>query len=186
MLGGIIRSRTVQGVFLDNWLLKLEKKAFGWNFVSSWTEKDTEHYYDSNGKPSTRTNYTEKFEFRRKSPYSHNFFFCLTEFFSNIFSFIRRIIAMIIVPLLVLGLILGLVTLIACQGADGLSQQTFIITGSIAVAYVGLMVIPSLLLAGLGFLWRKIFRIDEKLMNALAERGLDPDLTHCYMRGDDD
>lgn len=184
MLGGKVQSISLRGVFLDNWLLKIERKAFGWNFEESRTEEDGLDIDWERGK--VRQKYCTVLEFRRKAPYSHNFFFCLTEFFSRILSFIRRFIALFIVPLIIIGLILGVVTMVACENAAETSQMLFTTTGAVAAAYVGALVIPSLILAGIGFMWRKIFKIDERLIESLRMHGYNIDLSDCTFAGEYD
>lgn len=173
----MIKSRSFTATFFDAWVLKLEKKAFGWHYYSMTTE--TERYLDDDLKVRTRV--TVWYEFRRKSPYSHNFFFNLTEIINKIISFFRRIYAWIFSIGFVFA-ILGVIALIFLGGVEYIKLLLSAVGIAFAV-YVGGVAL-SLLTALSGFIWRKIFRIDEKLQSHLAAQGYSTDLSDCSMRGE--
>ena len=52
----------------------------------------------------------------------------------------------------------------------------FIAAACVAGGYILLLVLPSVILAGLGSLWRKVFKIEDKLRAALRANGYSDDL----------
>lgn len=142
--------------------VKAGKKAFGWHFWS--TEEEHEYGYEmsSDGRNGHTTHkIIQWLEFRRLSPYSHNFLFNLTEVFDKIFSFFRRIFISFGIPLLVIALILGLVCQYGCDEAD-LGNIFLGAAKWLAIAYA-VSIAGTLIFAGFGLLWRKAFKIDDKL-----------------------
>ncbi len=151
-----------RGITGDKWLLKLEKKAFGWNFWSTENEHEYGYEISSDGRSGHTTHkIIQWLEFRRQSPYSHNFLFRLSEALDSVFSFFRRIFISIGIPLLVLALILGTVCQVGCNETD-MANIFFNVAMWLAIAY-GISIAGTLIFSGLGVLWRKVFKIDEKL-----------------------
>lgn len=156
----MIQSKSFRGITGDKWLLKLEKKAFGWHYWGSQTEDEVGFEVNEHGGRVTHK-YIQWLEFRRPSPYSHNFLFGLTEVLDKIFSFFRRILISIGVPILVIALIIGIVCSVGCNEAD-MASIGFTVAEALAIAYA-CCIGGTLIFCGLGILWRKVFRIDEKL-----------------------
>lgn len=158
----MIQSRSFRGITGDKWLLKLEKKAFGWHFWSMQNEHEYGYEISSDGTHGHTTHkIIQWLEFRRPSPYSRNFLFNLTEIFDKIFSFFRRIIISIGIPILIVALIIGIVCQVGCNEAE-MANIAFTVAEALAIAY-GCCIGGTLIFCGFGLLWRKVFKIDEKL-----------------------
>ncbi|MDE6374099.1 MAG: hypothetical protein K2L72_06320 [Clostridia bacterium] len=158
----MIQSKSFRGIAGDKWLLKLEKKAFGWHYWSLQNEHEYGYEISSDGTSGHTTHkIIQWLEFRRQAPYTRNFLFNLTEFFSKIFSFIRRLLIPIGSPILILSLILGIVMLAGCNEAD-MANICFTVAKVLAIAYAS-AIGGTLIFCGFGLLWRKVFKIDEKL-----------------------
>ena len=162
MKENLVHSKAWRGIAGDKWLLKLEKKAFGWHFWSTHNEHEYGYEISSDGTSGHTTHkIIQWMEFRRPEPFTRNFLFKLTEFFSKIFSFIRRIFIPIGLPLLIISLVGGLLCTYAFDFA-GFGELFLNIAKWMAIGFA-ISIAGTLLFAGLGFLWRKVFRIDEKL-----------------------
>lgn len=162
MARNMIQSKSWRGITGDKWLLKLEKKAFGWHFWCTENEHEYGYEISADGRSGHTTHkIIQWLEFRRQSPYSKNFLFGLTETLDKIFSFFRRIFISIGMPILVIALILGLVGTYACDAAD-MGNLGFTVAKWLAIAYA-ISIGGTLLFSGLGIMWRKVFKIDEKL-----------------------
>lgn len=162
MARNLIQSKSWRGITGDKWLLKFEKTAFGWHFWSTENEHEYGYEISSDGRSGHTTHkIIQWLEFRRPAPYSGNFLFKLTEALDKIFSFIRRIFISIGIPLLIISLILGLVCQYGCQATD-MGNILFSVTKWLAIGYAA-SIGGTMLFSGLGILWRKVFRIDEKL-----------------------
>lgn len=113
-------------------------------------------------------------EFRRVEPYGHNILFKLAELFSKIFSSIRRLILVIFYPIIIIivfGIIIGLILKEHMLLDNGLS-----LLKTLAFVYFGGLVGPTVFFAVIGLIIRKIFRVDEKLMDELDANGYSSDL----------
>ncbi len=164
----LIQSKSCRGIAGDKWLLKLEKKAFGWHFWSTENEHEYGYQISSDGMSGHTTHRVIQWlEFRRPSPYSRNFLFVLTEFFDKLFSFFRRIFISIGTPILFIALILGLVCQYGCGEAD-LGNIFLKVALGLAIAYA-ISIAETFILSGFGLLWRKVFRIDEKLKEVYGD-----------------
>ena len=167
-----IQQRVNRGIFGDKWLVKLERKAFGWVFYGTEVDDDVSLETTVSGNTATtreKHNYTTWLYFRRTAPYSSNILFNLLEMLNRVLSWFRRIAAYLVIPAC---LILGGLGLF--MGGDGTELLNAV--GYIAGAYVGGFVGGALLTAGLGFLVRKIFNVDENLRKELRMNGYDDDL----------
>lgn len=164
----MVQSRSLRGITGDKWLMKLEKKAFGWYFWSTENEHGYGYEISSDGRSGHTTHkIIQWLEFRRPSPYTGNLLFNLTELFDKIFSFFRRILISVGFPILVISLILGIVLLSGCQEAD-MSNIAFTIAKVIAIGYA-CCIGGTLVFSGFGLLWRKVFKIDEKLKETYGD-----------------
>ena len=182
-----LETRSVPVVFLDGWLVRLERRAFGWDFRGSHTEKSqyetTERKHDTVDIDGTshdvsynqrviKTKITQYYDFVRVSPYSFNFFFGLLGIISGVFSTIRRWV-MYLVDIL-LALLLGLSILTLILGSSEIGSIITDVIFPLLLAYGIFIVLPSLLLAGLALLLRKVFDVDRKLQADLIMNGLNP------------
>jgi len=174
----IIKSVKIRGVLGDKWILRLEKKAFGWHYWSEETEENPYLETTSSGGFKTGKNLVDWLEFRRKSPYSKNILFCLTEFLSNIWSVIRRLVTLIAIPAFIIILVLSLVMQFGCNDVN-LATTGYQILKYLAIIYGAGILAPSFIFMGLGVLWRAIFRIDDKCRAQLRADGYNDDLSAC-------
>ncbi|MBD5131632.1 MAG: hypothetical protein HDT28_03450 [Clostridiales bacterium] len=170
-----IESVNIRGVFGDKWLLRLQKKAFGWVYYGTETEDNPYIDANSSGKVELKHKYVDWLEFRRKSPFTGNFLFKLTEVLCNIISFFRRLFCSFIIPAIVICLILAAVLEM---------DQLYNVATYVAIAYFGGLFAPTLILSLLGVLWRKVFKIDKRLKASLLADGYSDDLTDCTMKGE--
>lgn len=166
----------IRGILFDRWLLRLEKKAFGWVYYGTETE-DHQSLEVSSTRAWISHTYVDWLEFRRCTPFSKNILFMLTEILSKIWSFIRRIVLAIGGPLFILFIVALLIGL-GCGESDLVSTGWDVIK-MIALIYALGIALPSLLFVGLGFLWRAVFKIDKKLSQDLADNGYDDDIFNC-------
>lgn len=168
MARNLIQSKSFRGITGDKWLLKLEKKAFGWHFWSTANEHEYGYEISSDGRSGHTTHkIIQWLEFRRPAPYSHNFLFNLTQALSNVFSFFRRIFITIGLPVLIITLILGLVCQYGCDAAD-FGNIFLSVAKWLAVAYA-VSIGGTFMCAGFGLLWRKAFKIDKKLQEIYGD-----------------
>lgn len=168
MARNLIQSKSWRGITGDKWLLKLEKKAFGWHFWSTENEHEYGYEISSDGRSGHTTHkIIQWLEFRRQSPYSKNFLFNFTELLDKTFSFVRRIFISIGMPILVIALILGLVCTYGCDAAD-MGNLGFTVAKYLAIVYA-ISIGGTLIFSGLGIMWRKVFKIDEKLKEIYGE-----------------
>ena len=157
----VVRCR---GLFLDKYILRFEKKCFGWSYEGSETVDEEEGNVDITSDSSGNVHVRERhkfvdiLEFTRREHYTKNFLFNLTEALSKLISFIRRL-AMSLVPVAIVGLIIGFVLM--GIGGDELSGVLFKVVGGFAIA-VASLVAASFVFGGLGVLWRKVFKIDAQ------------------------
>lgn len=148
-----------------NWLLKLEYSLFGYVYAGNEINEIDDGYSGSvsdSGHVTIRHNsHIVKYAyFCRPKAYPKNFLFTLTAFFSRIFSQLR---VWAISALPVVAVICGLIFL---AGTDTGLQ---VLTG-VGIAYA-VIVFGSILIALLGFLWRKVFRLDDKCDQLMEEAG---------------
>lgn len=171
----------IRGVMGDKWLLKLERSAFGWHYYGTETEDQVGYEVTVNSDATRATGhethkYVDWLEFRRLRPFSGNPLFVISELLSRLWSMLRRIVLGIGVPLALILFAIILLDKFACNaesfGEDGLKYIGYVLLG-----YLIVFVVPTLIFAGLGFLWRKVFRIDERLQEDLRLNGYDDDLS---------
>ena len=187
--------KSVPMVFGDGWLVRIEKKAFGWieigkhSETKDYTTEETEDVpvYDSDSGQviegvTAKRKYTKHHskvvkycDFGRVSPYSYNVVFHAFEFLSKIFSFIRRIV-MTIVDRIIL-FVLGLFIIAGLLNGFGevLDSDAVESVEGLVLLYAGLVVAPSLLIAAVGFGLRSLFGIEKNLKISLEENGYNPE-----------
>ncbi|MDE6690345.1 MAG: hypothetical protein K2K04_00085 [Clostridia bacterium] len=150
----------------DEWITKLEMLAFGWADRDHFIDYSDEYSVTIDWEKST-ANISRKFKvyavFKRIQPYSGNFLFKLLEILMSVQSWIRR--KLILLFWFIDVLLLGIGALFLFNGAG---MNEYIILGLVVLAFVYL---PSLIIAALGFLTRKIFRLDELLKDELEKNG---------------
>lgn len=175
-----VLTRSMRSFLFDGWLVKLTMKGFGWHYQGDEVEEEARdvketrfHETYATTTVRTETNRKKYLEFNRVSPYTYNVLFNLTELIGKIFFFVRNIVRYVVIPLTALCLLVGIL-----GPAAGIqdSQTGYYIAAGVVGAYVFALVLPSLLLSGLGCLWRKIFRIEEKLCEELRANGYSDDL----------
>ena len=170
-----MHSRSVRSFLFDGWLVKLIMKGFGWYYQGDEIEEEAQdiaetQFYETHATTTVRTETKRRkyLEFHRVSPYTKNPLFNLTELLSNIIFFIRNIVRYIVVPLTVICLLVGILGPTA--GIRDANTGYYVAAGVVGVYIVGL-ILPSLILAGFGRLWRKVFDIDDKLRETLRANG---------------
>ena len=135
-------------------IIKFEKKCFDW-VCAGHTVTDVEDGYEVTDTSIRRKHHIVKsVYFRRPYDYKKNFLFSLTEVLSNIISFLRVLMLSLLVPAVIVGVVLA----ILYRGEDGFIGMLLGIYGGV---YGGLFAL-SFLFAGLGALWRKVFKLTQK------------------------
>ena len=145
----------------DEWITKLEMRAFGWRYRGCKTTYFDSYTIDIDWERETATATQDRRHdnvFKRISPYSFNPLFKIAEALMSIQSWIRRKLIFLLWGLTALALIIGVIT------GDG---ETI----GLACAVIAFVYLPSLFYAALGFILRKIFRIDAKLAKSLERNG---------------
>jgi hypothetical protein len=182
----VYKTVSVPIVFLDGWLVNLEKSCFGW-------KKDGEHSEEYEYDETSTRNYTEYHDgvewdvtehtterktgyrnyqdFYRVSPFTFNPIFGIFEWLSGIFSFIRRIVMSLFKYLVGLVVIL---TVIAFLIDQSMVETMLTGIGVCAGLYLGCVVAPSVLIALIALAMRKLFGIDQHLHDNLIKNGYDP------------
>ena len=192
------KTKSVPLVFGDGWLVRIEKAAFGWvhigkhSEVIEWDEnyenRDTSTHYDSTREILVEETTIERgvrrksrrdvyHDFRRISPYSYNAIFHIFEFLSGIFSTIRRWVMSIVAWALsiIIGLVIVATILSSLSGLDlSIIKEFLTLMKPIVMIYIILVVVPSLIIAGAGFLLRIILHIDEKVEMSMKKNNYDP------------
>lgn len=150
----------------DEKITKLEMRAFGWKYKGIQTD-----YYDTydvyidwdKGEASAHQRFKVYNTFKRITPYSYNLLFRLLEGLMALFSWIRRKMIFLLFGITALLLIFGtLETLSTKEMSDGLIWGSF---------FLFFTYVPSLVLIVLGFVVRKVLRIDAKLEDRLDQNG---------------
>ncbi|MDE5765711.1 MAG: hypothetical protein K2I17_00920 [Clostridia bacterium] len=156
----------------DEWITKLEMRAFGWADRDHVTDYLDEYDVTIDWDRSTayvNRRFKTYAVFKRINPYCGNFLFKLLEIIMTIQSWIRRklIILFWFIDVILFGI--GIIYLIG-----GAGMNVYIALGLGVLAFVYL---PSIIIAVLGFLTRVVFRLDAKLKDNLEANG--------YMREQD-
>ena len=141
-------------------ILRFEKHCFDW--VCAGKEvTDVDDGYEITERSIKRKHHIVKsISFKRPYDYKKNFLFGFTEVLSNIVSFLRVLALNIIIPAVIVGIVLMV-----------LNED---MVGTILGIYFGVyggLIAASLILAGLGALWRKIFKLTEKTDAAQEANG---------------
>lgn len=140
-------------------IIKFEKRMFGWHYQGHTVDDDVTYSVTDNGKIKKNHKIIKYAYFNRPKVWKTNFLFTLTETLSKIVSFFRRLYLNLIVVMIVL-------MIIGFMGDDK--------TLGIVVLCIGLGLIAlSFLLAGLGTLWKKVFKLEEKTDEIFTANGFD-------------
>ena len=154
----------------DRFFTKWEMRCFGWFYKGLETEAsniiDVDINWDT-GKATASRRFYEWITFKRVSPYTGNLFFKLCELLMTLFSWLRRKIIPLLAGLLVVAFIIDA----SAPHGEGFDKAIQILMGAI----LGVYCVCSLV-AILGTLFRKIFRIEGKLKESLRNNGYSTDL----------
>lgn len=135
-------------------IIKFEKKCFDW-VCAGHTQTDVDDGFEiTDTKVRHKHHIVKSVYFRRPVDYQKNFLFKLTEFISNIVSFFRVVALNLLIPAVIVGIIVAFFNM---------DNTEFV--GRMIGAYIGVyggLIAASLALAGLGALWRKVFKLTEK------------------------
>lgn len=144
-------------------IIQLEKRCFDWVCAGESVTDVDDGYTISETSIKHKHHIVKRIYFKRPPDYKKNFLFGLTEFLSNIVSFFRVLALNLLVPAVIVGVVLMIF------------QENMIgtIIGIYAGVYGGLIG-ASLILAGLGALWRKVFKLTEKTDEIQKANGFMP------------
>ncbi|MGN0805187.1 MAG: hypothetical protein ACI4MS_07365 [Candidatus Coproplasma sp.] len=132
-------------------IIKFEKKCFDWVCAGKEVTDVDDGFEVSGNTVKHKHHIVKSIYFKRPYDYKKNFLFGLTEFLSNIVSFLR-VTLINILPFAVIATIVGI---FLAKEALGM------ILGIVLGVYGGVFAL-SFILAGLGYLWRKVFKLTEK------------------------
>ncbi len=178
-----LKSKSVPVVLGDGWLVNIEKRAFGWKpdgahdeeyEYDEHTTRNYTEYHDgiewdvTEHRTERKTGITTYQDFYRISPFTFNPFFALLELFSGIFSFIRRLVMSLVAYLWYL--IIGLVVIGCILDPSMVGDAIYVVVGCLAI-YFFVVVVPSLLIALVAVIMRKLFGIDKNLEESLRRNG---------------
>ncbi len=143
-------------------IIKFEKRCFGWHYVGHTVDEDVSYDVVKTStceKLKKNTKIIKYAYFNRPKVWKKNFLFGLTEFIANFLGFFRRI----LIGLAPIQIIIGII-LIAADAAEGALILGIVNAALIAAAFV---------FGGLGFLWKKVFKLEEKTDEVLTANGFD-------------
>ena len=168
-------SKSVSYSLGDGALTKFVAKSFGWVYSGRYKEQDGVDVHEDvridpeNNRAHKTTTITRKFvkymDFVRVTPYTDNLIFKLIEILSNIISFIRKIAIRLLPWAMIVLIVLGVLS--GDDGGEYFGAIAFVILG----IYLGLLVLPSILLGVLARFLRKFFDIDNKVRENLKLNG---------------
>lgn len=157
----VIKTKYKECLPFDEWITKLEMRAFGWVYkgvdITYLDSYDVTIDWDTKTATASRRRNVDN-TFKRIEPYSFNIVFATLEFMMTIQSWIRRKLIALLFGLVLIGTVLGII------------QQQYAIVGA-AAGILAFIYAPSLIYVILGFATRKIFGIDKKLLNRLERNG---------------
>lgn len=140
-------------------IIKFEKRCFGWHYRGHTVDDDVSYEVTDSGKVKKNHKITKYAYFVRPKVWENNFLFGLTETISKIFSFVRRV----LINAIVIGIILFIV---------GIMTENSGLALGVGLAY-GISIAGSFIFAGLGALWKKVFKLEEKTDEILVANGFD-------------
>ncbi len=145
-------------------IIKFEKRCFGWHYVGHTVDDDVSYQVTDSGKVKKNHKIIKYAYFARPKVWKNNFLFGLTETLSKILSFVRRV----LLNMIVIGVILFIV---------GIATQNKGLALGVGLAY-GISIAGSFAFAGLGLLWKKVFKLEEKTDEILDANGFDVWASH--------
>lgn len=144
-------------------IIKFEKKCFDWICMGKEVTDVDDGYEVTDTAVKHKHHIVKSIYFGRPRDYKKNFLFSLTEMLSNIVSFFRVLALNLLIPAVIVGAILMFFN----------SESIGMIIGIYAGVYGGLIAL-SLLFAGLGALWRKVFKLTQKTDEIQVKNGYKP------------
>ena len=157
----VIKTKRKECLPLDEWITKLEMRAFGWRYkgmdTTYFDSYDVSIDWDTGTGTASQRSRTD-IVFKRVEPYSYNPIFVVLEFLMSIQSWIRRKLIFLFFGLCAVGLIVGI-----------LSQEMTIIGAVLGIA--AFIYTPSIFYLALGFMLRKLLRLDDNLKKRLVKNG---------------
>lgn len=144
-------------------IIRFEKHCFDWVCAGEVIADVDDGYQITDTSIKHKHHIVKTIYFRRPCDYKKNFLFKLTELLSNIISFFRVLALNLIIPAIIGGVILMVLN------EDMIST----VIGIFAGVYGGLIA-ASFLIAGLGLLWRKVFKLTEKTDEIQVANGYMP------------
>lgn len=141
-------------------IIQFEKKCFDWVCAGHSVTDVDDGYEVTDTKIKHKHHIIKSVYFSRPYDYKKNFLFSFTEFLSNIVSFFRVLALNLLFPAVIVGAIL----------AFTMEDMVGTLVGIYLGVYGGLIG-ASLILAGLGALWRKVFKLTEKTDEIQEQNG---------------
>ena len=162
-----IETKTKDLYLFDEWITKLEMRSFGWHYKGLDTFYYDGYYDVSYNEYDNTVSVKNKREvyltFKRIKPYSKKLFFKFLEMLMSIQSWIRRKLILWLWVLTALLLGLGVIELVS---TGNFSQNL-----GFGIIIPIMVYTPSLFYCLLGWLYRKICRVDERLKDDLEKYG---------------
>lgn len=157
---GKLKTKAIR-YFWGDQIIRFEKKCFGWHYTGHTT--DVEVSYDAyDAGDSVKVKQNKKFitydYFERPRVWKKNALFMLTEMLSNFVSSVRRFTLPLSIILLIIGVIVGFI------------GESWTFTVVVLCVYAGIIAL-SFVLAGLGALWMKVFKLKKETDKVLTENG---------------
>ena len=144
-------------------ILKFEKKCFDWVVAGSVVTNVDDGYEVRGDKIEHKHHIVKNIYFRRPYDYAKNFLFGFTEAISNIISFFRVMALNLLIPAVIVAIFVMI-----------FSPDSIGMLAGIYVGVYGGLIALSLVFAGLGYLWRKVFKLREKTDNIQVANGFAP------------
>lgn len=135
-------------------IIRFEKKCFDWVCAGSTVTDVDDGYEITDTSIRHKHHIVKRIYFKRPYDYQKNFLFKLTEFLSNIISRLRVLALNLLIPAVIVGIILAVLNI---------DNSAFV--GKLIGIYIGVyggLIAASFIFAGLGVLWRKVFKLTEK------------------------
>jgi len=144
-------------------IIKLEKRCFDWVCAGKTVTDVDDGYEITDTQIKPKHHIIKTVYFKRPYDYQQNFLFRFTELLSNVVSRLRVIALNLLIPAIIVGVLLAIFN-------DEDSEFVGMMCGIYFGVYGGLIGL-SLILAGLGVLWRKVFKLTEKTDEIQEQNG---------------
>ncbi len=155
---GDLKVKAIKYVF-GNQIIKFEKRMFGWHYVGHTVDDDVSYEVTDKGKIRKKHNIIKYSYFNRPKVWKGNFLFNFTEIISNLISFFRRV---LINAVIFVAIILYIINM------DNPSMFAILFC-----SIYGGLILGSFAFAGLGYLWKKVFKLEEQTDEVLTANGFD-------------